>query len=304
MDSPARFRLSVEHGRGRGRYALPGLDELFVERDSVGHLSLSTAVELSHNPTFSGGSQHHDDAYPLHTLLYDDAFMIPASCCPCIRNCICNCHLPATLVPLYQAPPSQRVRPPVCSPLNFVDTLALPASTIPSTNISIPEFSHPIGVTADAEQSNIVPIGTPEAVPQTYRQTAAIERRFGLTVPAQYISFRRSDGTDEGVRLIDMLARDFSVLADADAVVLGEHACQIMLQVGWPGYKTWSKPLRTRVQKDRTSVSATRGTIARRVALRMQLFINEAQEDDALPARWAVGPSGIRFEQIILRRLV
>ncbi|KAA1476132.1 hypothetical protein DENSPDRAFT_884093 [Dentipellis sp. KUC8613] len=179
------------------------------------------------------------------------------------------------------------------------------AVSAPEPNIdspNIPTFAVPPTI-GDIEQMNGLPNIHPVMVPQTVPTAPGTSTRFSLKGPANSISFWNLHGTGEGVPLSDMRIKKFSGLAGPDDVVLERHGCQIMLHVNWPGYKEWRSPLRTRNQKCKTSVAATRGTLAHRVALRMQRFI-EDQKNEPQPEEWVVGEGGIELDNLLLLRLV
>ncbi|TFY57855.1 hypothetical protein EVG20_g8378 [Dentipellis fragilis] len=243
---------------------------------------------------------------------YPDPLHYPpttTSCCGCVWSCPCQCHpraasepflldtflqclqwlasfpqpevFPATVIP----PPT----PPM--PVSSVDSPDLSACSVPAATAA-----------ASIEQLNGVPNAGRE-VPQTFHIAVGTSKRFGLQGLPDYIDFRRSNGNGKGVLLSDMQIKDFSDLAKADEVMLERHGCQIMLHVNWPGYKEWKKPLRTRVQRDKAYAAASRGAIAHRVALCMQQFIKD-QENEQQPEQWAVGKGAIGLNDILLLRLV
>ncbi|KAA1474295.1 hypothetical protein DENSPDRAFT_840882 [Dentipellis sp. KUC8613] len=303
MDPPTRVIPSVEGSLE----ALPDPSDFAVEWSAISHSSQSLAVESLSDITSTDGTGQYYGLGPLHVLpCGGTSMMIP--CCPCIRDCSCRCHpdrSPGAAGCLFPNPRLLDAEQLVSvSPPHSVGPFRTPLPTIAPSNLYISESSALALVVPSVEHPNTMAVSSPEVVPQAYHATAGTERRFGLSQPGDHVAFWRSDGADDGVQITDMLSREFSALADPDATVLGNHACQIMLQINWPGYKTWSKPLRTRVRRGCATVPATRSVIAHRVALRVQMFMNEAQPLDQVPARWAIGSSGIRLEQMILRRLV
>ncbi|TFY57853.1 hypothetical protein EVG20_g8376, partial [Dentipellis fragilis] len=253
-----------------------------------------------------------EDLQPSYLPLPADTPTI-VSCCGCVWKCPCQCHPrtapepfpadaylqyfegPASYPQLnaFPAPVIPTLTPPTPGPVPSVDSSALFAPSIPAANV-------------DAEQLDGVsetPYAGPEVVPQTFRIAPGVLRRFGLKGPPDYIDFSRPNCYRKGVLLSDMQIKEFSDLAQADEVVLENHGCQIVLQINWPGYKGWSKPLRTRVQRQRRNVAASRGVIAHRVALCVQQFIKD-QENEQRPEQWVVGRGAIGLNNILLLRLV
>ncbi|KAA1473729.1 hypothetical protein DENSPDRAFT_931173 [Dentipellis sp. KUC8613] len=208
--------------------------------------------------------------------------------------------------PSILAPPVSSIFPtPSFSPAPLPTLPIHPSTTGPSTSTFV------LDVLTEPPDGDAASISNLETVPHNIN--SGTKTLPSLRDPASYIVFQKLNDTGanagdwEGVRLSDMLKRDFFTLVDPDACVLAENGCQIMLHINWAGYKTWSRPLRTRVQKKGKLVPASRSAIAHRVACKMAMFIRTGQKA-ATPnreaARWVVGPRGIHLDQIILKRLV
>lgn len=111
------------------------------------------------------------------------------------------------------------------------------------------------------------------------------------------------DGPEEcGISLTDCLHGRTKRLRDRDKEVFEHRGPSVSIRLEWPGYRQWSRQIPTKDFKSPPRpISVTK--LCKNIAKCVQRFVLERQHcelEDGTDARWKVGGSGIRFEDLVL----
>ncbi|KAJ7763654.1 hypothetical protein DFH07DRAFT_812674 [Mycena maculata] len=118
------------------------------------------------------------------------------------------------------------------------------------------------------------------------------------------IHFWVENPSECGIPLSDAFHSRVKRVLNRDGIVFEDLGPSVSMRLEWPGYRQWSRKIRTR-RFFRNPGPLTRAELARRVAKCVQRFIQESHgqpmEDDT-KARWRVGlgPNQIKLEDLVL----
>ncbi|RPD64280.1 hypothetical protein L226DRAFT_544881 [Lentinus tigrinus ALCF2SS1-7] len=148
------------------------------------------------------------------------------------------------------------------------------------------------------------PWGGPLVPQKTYRpHTLSDRRRYVEEVQLEEpIMFFTHHPAGCGIMLKDAIASKFSTLIDRDDSMFEGRGPSVSIRLNWPGYAPWSRQIPTRDFRSPPH-PITRAKLARNVAKTISRFIQEMesqQQEDANEAKWKVGSSGIKLENLML----